>query len=70
MWVDQVTGSVGRPGDRKRGSVERSSMTTRPALPGEDGTPGLQLQLVDSDDEPLHDGAGGERRPSTASLSR
>ncbi|KAK7109996.1 uncharacterized protein [Littorina saxatilis] len=43
-------------------------MTTRPG--GQDSTPGLRLDLVDSDDEPLDEGAGGARRPSTASLSR
>ncbi|XP_076460389.1 uncharacterized protein LOC143293424 [Babylonia areolata] len=43
-------------------------MTTQPG----DGVspPGLQLHLVDSDDEPLDEGEGGARRPSTASLSR
>ncbi|KAL8622385.1 hypothetical protein ACOMHN_041713 [Nucella lapillus] len=39
-------------------------------LPGEGITPGLQLYLVDSDDEPLDERDGGSRRPSTASLSR
>ncbi|KAK7508556.1 hypothetical protein BaRGS_00000122 [Batillaria attramentaria] len=45
-------------------------MTTRPSLSSREGAPGLQLELVDSDDEPFEDGAGGARRPSTASLSR
>lgn len=48
-----------------------SSMASRPTLPGDEGvTPCLQLHLVDSNDEPITNGAGGERRPSTASLSR
>ncbi|KAL8573276.1 hypothetical protein ACOMHN_006687 [Nucella lapillus] len=45
-------------------------MATPPVVLGEDSAPGLQLFLVDSDDEPLEEGAGGPRRPSTASLSR
>ncbi|XP_076439742.1 uncharacterized protein LOC143279557 [Babylonia areolata] len=44
------------------GGGEESTTTTT--------TPGLQLHLVDSDDEPLDEGVGGPRRPSTASLSR
>lgn len=45
-------------------------MATRPSLTRDGGAPGLQLELVDSDDEPFDDGPGGARRPSTASLSR
>lgn len=41
-----------------------------PIVRGDGLTPGLQLQLVDSDDEPLEEGAVCARRPSTASLSR
>lgn len=45
-------------------------MTSHPSRTVEGLTPGLQLQLVDSDDDGMEDAARSARRPSTASLSR